>query len=130
MNTIAIDIHCDMTIILKNTMDLIQESAKPGKFIVWHSTHVSFDPSQIKTPAYFSDDKNLSGAFGSKSYKYEITIDNPEIIEDAGMHHEYLNSSKEIKRLKKNGVDGVVIKNQGRPTIYLVFDKGQVKLLE
>lgn len=99
------------------------------KKIVYHATKKSFDPDKPKTPLFLADDPEWVKPWGSIVLKYDLTLVNPMVLKNEGMHHEFLDDPDEILNIQKKGHDGVVIENDGRPTIYLAFEPYQLHFI-
>lgn len=99
------------------------------KHEVYHGTDSNFAEFVIddRAPAaWFAKDKNLARSFGETVTKHNLKLKNPYVIEDAGLHHEYLYDPAEIQQLKDDGHDGVLIRSDGRET-YAVFSPDQIR---
>ncbi len=107
----------------------------------------SFPRSKVTVPAFhgtdtavalrpgvmhFSSDIEFSKKWGRENLvEAEINIENPEYYDDDGRHHEILDDPEEIEDLKRQGFDGVIIRNrmEDLPDNYVVFDaETQVKI--
>jgi hypothetical protein len=119
-----------------NTFDALRNSAvqaasaRPQGVQVYHGTDAEFDEIEPgKLGAWFSTDKKFTKAWGQRTVEAQVDLKNPYVIEDSGLHIASLDSPTEIRRLKKAGYDGVLVRTSDRPGIenYLVFDKSAIQ---
>lgn len=111
-------------------VDFMESRCKDAvEVIAYHATNRRFDGKRPRTPLFLSDDPGWVKPWGERLLKYDLKLSNPMRIENEGMHFEILNDPKEIRDIKDEGYDGVVITNDGMPTIYMAFDLDQIRFL-
>lgn len=114
----------------------VVEDGKP--LVVYHGT--SAKPSAIgtfRTPAYFSNSADFAEGFAKQRgfegtqpvavYPVFLKIERPYVLDGYrdGSHFEW--DAGDVKRMKAEGFDGVIIERNGDDNIYTVFDPEQVK---